>query len=139
LPLLEDVAFYNVQQIKKLKEWERKPSLKKAEAEAEKVEQNLGANDKKGILLKKMIYPVLHHLELATKFLENNINYIVGSHLTTKLLGWDGSLIWYQSLDDQVVSSLNLTIPIYLIKIKHKVMWVYASFKSKELSLEGVC
>jgi hypothetical protein len=39
-----------------------------------------------------------------------------------KLLGWDGSLIWYQSLDDQAVTSSNLTIPIYLIKIKHKVI-----------------
>jgi hypothetical protein len=46
---------------------------------------------------------------------------------------------WYQSLDEQAVTSLNLTILIYLIKIKHNVMWVCASFKSKRLSLEGVC
>jgi len=52
-----------------------------AEAEAEKVEQNLGANDRKGILLKKMIYPVLHHLELAQKRLENNIYHMVRSYL----------------------------------------------------------
>ena len=31
-------------------------------------------------------------------------------------MDWDGSLIWYQSLDDQVVTNSNLTIPVYLIK-----------------------
>jgi hypothetical protein len=46
---------------------------------------------------------------------------------------------WYQSFNDQAVTSSNLTIFIYLIKIKHKVMLTCASFKSKELSLEHVC
>jgi hypothetical protein len=30
-----------------------------------------------------------------------------------------------------MVKSLNLTILIYLIKIKHKVLWACASFKTK--------
>jgi hypothetical protein len=47
-------------------------------------------------------------------------------------------LTWYQSFDDQAVTGSNLTIPIYLIKNKHKVMWTYASFKFKRLSLDGV-
>jgi len=55
------------------------------------------------------------------------------------LLSSNKPLLWYQSLDDQTVTSSNLTIPIYLIKIKHKVKWACASFKPKELSLEGVC
>jgi hypothetical protein len=42
-------------------------------------------------------------------------------------LGWDDFLTWYHSLDDQAVTSSNLTIPIYLIKIKHKVMWTYVN------------
>jgi hypothetical protein len=54
-----------------------------------------------------------------------------------KLLSRDSSLIWYQSLDNQTITSSNLTISIYLIKIKHKVKWTHASFKLKELSLEG--
>jgi hypothetical protein len=48
-------------------------------------------------------------------------------------------LSWYQSLDDQAVTSSNLTIPIYLIKIKHKVMWACANFKFKGLSFEEMC
>ena len=51
-------------------------------------------------------------------------------------MGWDDFLTWYQSLDDQMVTSSNLTILIYLIKNKHKVKWVCTSFKLKELSLE---
>ena len=38
-----------------------------------------------------------------------------------------------------VLTSSNLTILIYLIKIKHKVMWACASFKPKGLSFEGMC
>jgi hypothetical protein len=53
-------------------------------------------------------------------------------------LGWDESLTWYQSLDNQAVTSLNLIISIYLIKIKHKVVWTCVKFKFKELSLEGM-
>ena len=40
---------------------------------------------------------------------------------------------------DQAVTSSNLTIPFYLIKIKHMILWVCASFKPKRLSLEEVC
>jgi hypothetical protein len=71
--------------------------------------------------------------------LKNNINYILEPHLKIKLFDWNGSLTWYQSFDDQTVTSSNLIIPIYLIKIKCKVIWVFVSFKPKELSLERVC
>jgi hypothetical protein len=43
-------------------------------------------------------------------------------------------LTLYQSLDDQAVMSLNFTIPIYLIKIKHMLKWICVNFKIKELS-----
>jgi hypothetical protein len=42
-------------------------------------------------------------------------------------------------LDNQVVTSSNLTILIYLIKIKHKMVWTCISFKLKEISLERIC
>ena len=50
-------------------------------------------------------------------------------------MNWDGSLTWYQSLDDKAVTSSNLTILIYiyLIKIKYKVIWTCANFKLKKL------
>ena len=51
---------------------------------------------------------------------------------------FDGFLIWYQSLDDQAITSSNLTIIIYLIKIKQNILWTCASFKPKGLSLKGV-
>ena len=69
---------------------------------------------------------------------KNNINYILESH-KFKLLGWICYLIWYQSFDNQAVMSLNLIILIYLIKIKHKVVWIYTSFKPKEFLLKGMC
>jgi len=46
--------------------------------------------------------------------------------------------IWYQKLNDQAITSSNLTIPIYLIKIKHNIVWVYISFKIKEFLFEGL-
>ena len=48
----------------------------------------------------------------------------------------DNFLTWYQSLDDQTVTSLNLTISIYLIKIKHKDEFVQIS-SSKSFHLMG--
>jgi len=41
-------------------------------------------------------------------------------------------------LDNQVVTNSNLTILIYLIKIKHKMVWTSISFKLKEISLERI-
>jgi len=54
--------------------------------------------------------------------------------LQFKLLSWDDFLIWYQSLDGQAVTSSNLVIFIYLIKIKHKIIQAYVSFKFKKFS-----
>jgi len=54
--------------------------------------------------------------------LENNIYNILKFYLTVKLLGWYDSLTWYYSFDGQAVTSSILTILIYLIKIKYKVM-----------------
>jgi len=48
--------------------------------------------------------------------LENNINYILKPHLPAQVF----RLNWF--FDDQVITSSNLIIPIYLIKIKHKVI-----------------
>jgi len=45
-------------------------------------------------------------------------------------------LIWYQSFNDQVITSSNLTILIYLIKNKHNIIWVCANFKIKGLLFE---
>jgi len=70
---------------------------------------------------------------------ENKKDVIKKNDFTLKYISAEFSLTWYQSLDDQTVTSSNLTIPIYLIKIKHKVMWACTSFKPKGLSLEGVC
>jgi hypothetical protein len=39
-------------------------------------------------------------------------------------LSWIGFLTWYQSLNDQADTSSNLIISIYLIKFKHKIIWV---------------
>jgi hypothetical protein len=44
--------------------------------------------------------------------LHNNINYI----FEISLKDWDDSLTWYHSFDNQVITSSNLTIFIYLIK-----------------------
>jgi hypothetical protein len=48
------------------------------------------------------------------------IIYIIFYHSIQKLnfLNWIDFLIWYQSFNNQVITSLNLTISIYLIKIK---------------------
>jgi hypothetical protein len=48
LPLLEDVAFYNVQQIKKLKEREKKPSLKR---QKQKLKRSRGRMTERVILV----------------------------------------------------------------------------------------
>jgi hypothetical protein len=53
------------------------------------------------------------------------------------LFGWVGFLISYKNFDDQAVTNSNLSIPVYLIKIKHKVVWVCASFKLKDFHLRG--
>jgi hypothetical protein len=66
------------------------------------------------------------------KILENYINHILKSHLKVKVIG----LSWFFDMVSEhwwpIVTSLNLTIPIW-------VMWVCASFKSKEFSFEEVC
>jgi hypothetical protein len=41
------------------------------------------------------------------KLLENNINYILGFQLKAWVFGSDGSLTWYQSLDDQAVNKFE--------------------------------
>jgi hypothetical protein len=48
LPSLEDVAFYNVQQIKKLKEREKKPSLKR---QKQKLKRSRGRMTERVILV----------------------------------------------------------------------------------------
>jgi len=58
--------------------------------------------------------------------LENIINHI---------LGWINSLTWYQRLDDQTVTSSNLIIFIYLIKIKYNVVWPMQVLSLKDFQL----
>jgi hypothetical protein len=62
--------------------------------------------------------------------LQNDINYILKSYLC--------SLTWYQSFNSQAITSSNLIILIYLIKIKHKIIWIYTNFKFKKFSFKKI-
>jgi hypothetical protein len=53
-------------------------------------------------------------------------------------LDWDDSLIWYQGLNDQAVTSLNLIISIYLIKIKQNNVDLCKFQAQKAFSWESV-
>ena len=67
----------------------------------------------------------LYAVDIIFIRLENNINYILGFYLIIQIfkLRWFIELI--STLNDQVVTNLNFTISIYLIKIKHKIMWTW--------------
>jgi hypothetical protein len=77
---------------------------------------------------------VIDQVEIESK-LDMMPTRMVLKNIINHILGWINSLIWYQRLDDQTVTSSNLIIFIYLIKIKYNVVWSMQVLSLKNFQL----
>jgi hypothetical protein len=76
-----------------------------------------------------LIFSIYIYIYIYLRVLPKNLRYWIESFFFT----------WYQNFNNQVITSLNITIFIYLIKIKHKIVRDCTSFKVNEHSIKGVC